>query len=109
MKINKTIQGLTLNANSKKQKECYLIDGALEGYVEVECIKCLKPFKKYINEKVHYKIVKPPFSGFDEKYDIIEQNKLDIEEIIKSEIESIKSDFSNVCKECENKEFNKEF
>ena len=109
MKINKTIQGLTLNANSEKQKECYLIDGTLEGYVEVECIKCLKPFKKHINEEVHYKVVKPPFSGFDEKYDIIEQDKLDIEEIIKSEIESIKNDFSNVCEECENKEFNKEF
>ncbi len=109
MQINKTINGLSLKANSEKKKDCYIITGILEGDIEVECVKCLKSFKKHIRENVKYKIVKPPFSGFDDEYDIIEQEKLDIDEILKSEIELIKSDFSNICNECKKKEFNKEF
>ena len=109
MQINKTLNGLTLKGHSEKKKDCYIITGTLEGDVEVECIKCLKSFKKHIEEEVHYKIVNPPFSGFDEKYDIIEQKKLDIDEILKSEIELIKNDFSNICENCKNNEFNKEF
>jgi len=107
--INKTISGLTLTGESEKRKDCYIIIGKLEGDVEVECIKCLKPFKKHIKEDVKYKIVKPPFNGFDEKYDIIEQEKFDIDEILKSELELIKNEYSNICDECKNNEFNKEF
>ena len=109
MYINKTINGLTLRANSQKEKDCYIIEGKLEGFVEVECVKCLKPFKKHIQEDVKYKVVKPPFSGFDEEYDIIEQEKLDIDEILKSEIELIKNDFSNICENCAKNEFDKEY
>ena len=110
MKINKSKEGLTLNAESIKTKEGdYIITGKLSGDIEVECVKCLKPFLKHIEEDVKFKIVKPPYEGFDEEYDIIEQEKLDIEEILNSEIESIKNDFSNICNSCENEEFNKEF
>jgi len=109
LEIKKTIDGLTLKANSEKKRDYYLIEGKLEGEVEVECVKCLKTFKKHIDEEVKYKVVKPPFNGFDEKYDIIEQEKLDIDEILKSEIELIKNEYSNICDECKNKEFNKEF
>ena len=110
MKIEKQIEGLTLKGESQKlDKDTFIITGRLTGDVEVECVKCLKTFPKHIDEEVKFKVVKPPFEGFDEEYDIIEQEKLDIEEIIKSEIESIKSDFSNICKNCENKEFDEEF
>jgi len=110
LKINKTKEGLTLNAESIKTKEGdYIITGKLSGDIEVECVKCLKPFMRHIDEDIKFKIVKPPYEGFDEEYDIIEQEKLDIDEILNSEIESIKNDFSNICKSCENEEFNKEF
>ena len=110
MEINKSLDGLTLKAESSKNKQGeYIITGKIEGDIEVECVKCLKPFSKHIEEDVKFKIVKPPFNGFDEEYDIIEQEKLDIDEILKSEIESIKADFSNVCESCKNKEFNQEF
>jgi len=110
LEINKTIDGLTLKAQSIKNKNGeYVITGKLSGEVEVECVKCLTPFKKHIEEDVKFKVVKPPYDGFDEEYDIIEQEKLDIDDIIKSEIESIKADFSNVCENCKDKEFNKEF
>ena len=108
MQINKTIDGLTLKGNSEKNKDEYIITGKLVGDIEVECIKCLKPFTKHIEEDIKFKVVKPPYNGFDEEYDIIEQEKLDIDEILKSEIESIKNDF-NICDSCKNEEFNKEF
>jgi len=110
LEINKSLDGLTLKAESSKNKQGeYIITGKIEGDIEVECVKCLKPFSKHIEEDVKFKIVKPPFNGFDEEYDIIEQEKLDIDEILKSEIESIKADFSNICESCKNKEFNQEF
>jgi len=110
LEINKTKEGLTLKAQSEKTKNGeYIITGKLSGDIEVECVKCLKPFIRHIDEDIKFKVVKPPYNGFDEEYDIIEQEKLDIDEIIKSEIESIKNDFSNVCESCEKEEFNKEF
>jgi uncharacterized metal-binding protein YceD (DUF177 family) len=109
LKIKRTFESLTLEGDSEKQKDGTLnITGKITGEVEVECIKCLKKFKKKVDEDVKFKIVKPPFNGFDEEYDIIEQEKPNIEEILKGEIESQKSDY-NVCDECKNEEFNKEF
>jgi uncharacterized metal-binding protein YceD (DUF177 family) len=109
LKVNKTFQNLTLEGESVKNKDGSItITGKISGEVEVECVKCLNKFKKEINEDVKFKVVKPPYSGFDEEYDIIEQEKFDLEEILKSEVESIKNDY-NVCKSCENEDFNKEF
>ena len=108
MEINKSFKGLTLIANSKKENGSFIIEGKFRGKIEVECIKCLKKFDKKIDEEIKFKIVKPPYNGFDEEYDIIEMEKFDQLELLKSEVESIKNDY-NVCKECRNKEFNKEF
>jgi uncharacterized metal-binding protein YceD (DUF177 family) len=109
LKIDKNLEGLHLIAESTKLKDgTFLIEGRLEGNIEVECIKCLKTFKKEINEDVKFKIVTPPYKGFDEEYDIIEMEKFDVEELLKSEIESIKNDY-NICNECKTQEFNKEF
>jgi uncharacterized metal-binding protein YceD (DUF177 family) len=104
-----TVDNLTLNAETQKDKNGnIIIEGKILGSIEVECIKCLNNYQKEINEVIKFKVVKPPYSGFDEEYDIIEQEKLDLKEILKSEIESIKSDY-NICCNCENKEFNQEF
>ena len=110
MYINKSFEGLTLKANSKKQKDgSFIIEGKFEGKVEVECIKCLKVFNKEIDEEIRFKVVKPPYEGFDDEYDIIEMEKFDQMDLLKSEVELIKSDY-NVCKKCsKDKEFNKEF
>ena len=98
---------LKLKGSSQKEQNALLIDGELEGFVEVECIKCLNSFKREIKEEVHFKIVKPPFNGFDEKYDIIEQENFNLDELLKSEIELIRQDY-NVCENCQD-EFDKEF
>jgi len=109
LELNKSFEGLTLKANSKKQKDgSFIIDGKFEGKVEVECIKCLKKFNKEIDEEIRFKVVKPPYNGFDEEYDIIEMENFDQVELLKSEVELIRNDY-NVCKDCKDKEFNKEF
>jgi uncharacterized metal-binding protein YceD (DUF177 family) len=108
LKIDKTYQGLRLIGESEKQRDLFLVEGKLKGKVKVECIKCLEEFEKEIDEDIKLKIVKPPYEGFDEEYDIVEMEKFDIEEFLKSEVESIKNDY-NVCPKCEEDEFNKEF
>ncbi len=109
MEINKSFQGLKLTGISDKLKDgTFIVEGKFQGEVEVECIKCLKTFKRSIDEEVKFKIVRPPFKGFDEEYDIIEMEKFDPQLLLESEVESIKNDY-NICKECEKLEFNKEF
>jgi len=109
LEITKNFQGLSFIGESEKLKDgTFILKGKLEGTVEVECIKCLKTFKKEINENVKFKIVKPPFKGFDDEYDIIEMETFDMDELLKSELESVKNDY-NICEKCANEDFNKEF
>jgi uncharacterized metal-binding protein YceD (DUF177 family) len=109
LKVEKTVENLTLSGESNKLKDgSIVIEGTLKGDVEVECIKCLKKFNRHVDENVKFKVVKPPYNGFDEDYDIIEQEKYDLEDIIKSEIESVKNDY-NICESCQKEDFDKEF
>jgi uncharacterized metal-binding protein YceD (DUF177 family) len=108
LNIEKKIKNIQFTGTSEKKGDFYIVEGNIKGYVEVECIKCLETFKKEIDENVKFKVVKPPFNGFDENYDIIEQEKFDLDEIINSEIESLKVDY-NICEKCQKEEFNKEF
>jgi uncharacterized metal-binding protein YceD (DUF177 family) len=85
------------------------IDATLTGEVEVECIKCLENFTKKIDEKLKLIITDRVYNGFDEEYDVIEINSniIDFDDIITSEIESIKLDYDNICQKC--KESNIDF
>jgi uncharacterized metal-binding protein YceD (DUF177 family) len=108
LNIEKKYKDIQFTGTSKKEGDIYLVEGKIKGFVEVECVKCLNTFKKEIDEDVKFKVVKPPYSGFDEEYDVIEQEKFDLDEILQSEIESAKLDY-NVCEKCKKEEFNKEF
>jgi uncharacterized metal-binding protein YceD (DUF177 family) len=78
------------------------IEAILSGEVEVECVKCLENFKKKVDEKLKFIITDRVYNGFDEEYDIIEINSniIDFDDIITSEIESIKLDYDNICQKC---------
>ncbi|MEO1941279.1 MAG: hypothetical protein ABGW77_00105 [Campylobacterales bacterium] len=101
-------EGLCFEGEVKKEGKSYILIGELVGEVEVECIKCLTRFKRPIREKVAFKVVKPPFEGFDPEFDIFEMEKFNLREILQSEVESLRSDY-NVCPACEGVEFNREF
>jgi uncharacterized metal-binding protein YceD (DUF177 family) len=108
LNIQKKINNIQFIGNSEKKGDFYLVKGKITGTLEVKCIKCLNTYERKVDEEVKYKIVKPPYHGFDDEYDIIEQENFDLNEILKSEIESFKLDY-NICEKCRNKEFNKEF
>ena len=87
----------------KEDNNSAKIDATLKGEIEVECIKCLSPFKREINEELKLIITDKIYNGFDEEYDIIEidSNIIDFDDIITSEIESIKLEY-NICEKCKN-------
>jgi len=78
------------------------VEAILNGEVEVECVKCLESFTRKIEEKLKLIITDKVYSGFDKEYDIIEINSniIDFDDIITSEIESIKLDYYNICEKC---------
>jgi uncharacterized metal-binding protein YceD (DUF177 family) len=98
---NITLIGVFYKENSNLVK----LHSTLKGDVEVSCIKCLNNFKINIEEKLNLILTDRVYDGFNDDYDVIEINNssIDFDEIIKSEIESIKNDY-NICEKCINNE-----
>ena len=86
----------------KENQNLIKIEATLNGDVEVDCIKCATPFIREINENLKLIITDKIYNGFDKEFDVIEISNqiIDFDDIITSEIESIKLDFSNVCDNC---------
>ena len=80
------------------------IEATLSGEIKVDCNICATPFIREINEKLKLIVTDKIYNGFDEEYDVIEifSNIIDFDDIITSEIESIKLDFENICNKCKN-------
>jgi len=78
------------------------IEATLSGEIEVDCNICATTFTKKINETLKLIITDKIYNGFDDEYDVIEifSNIIDFDDIITSEIESIKLDFDNICDNC---------
>jgi len=78
------------------------IEAILSGEVEVECVKCLNNFTKKVEEELKLIITDRVYNGFDDEYDVIEINSniIDFDDIITSEIESIKLEYDNICEKC---------
>ena len=86
----------------KENQNLVKIEANLSGDIEVECVKCASTFVRHIDENLKLIITDKIFNGFDEEYDVIEipSQIIDFNDIISSEIESIKLDFENVCNNC---------
>jgi uncharacterized metal-binding protein YceD (DUF177 family) len=98
-----SFSGLTLKGVFYKENQHTIkIEAKLSGVVEVDCIRCATPFKREIEEDLKLIITDRIFNGFDEVYDVIEIDSqiIDFDDIITSEIESIKLDFENICEKC---------
>ena len=99
------LDGITLKGTFfRETPNIAKIEAVLDGEVEVECVKCLKNFTRKIDEKLKLIITDRVYNGFDEEFDVIEidSNIVDFDEIISSEIESIKLEYDNICEECKN-------
>ena len=93
----------------KESQHLVKIESTLNGKVEVECIKCAIPFIREVDENLKLIITDKAYNGFDKEFDAVEiKNQIiDFDDIITSEIESIKLDFTNICDNCTD-EFNLE-
>jgi len=85
------------------------IDSKIIGNYDVECCKCGNTINKSIDENIIYTLVDGSLSSKDEREDevIIEVNNhtVDFDEILNSELESVKSDYYF----CDNCNTNDEF
>ena len=75
--------------------------GKLSNNLKVECSRCGEEFEIALDEEVILKFSDGVYRGFDEEADIIEfyDGKIDIDEVLRSEIESIKLDY-HLCNRC---------
>ncbi len=84
------------------------IDGMLSGKTPVTCSRCGEDDTITINEKINFLlsdgIYKPKSSDSDDLVIEIEDNMIDFDEIIQSELSSICSDY-HICANCADSEF----
>ena len=98
-----SFNGLTLKGIFYKENHHLVkIEATLSGEVEVDCNICADTYTKKIKENLKLIITDKIYNGFDKEYDVIEINSniIDFDDIITSEIESIKLDFENICNNC---------
>jgi hypothetical protein len=87
------------------------IKSTLSGNVTFDCYKCGVRFEKYIDEELDFLISDGIYSGDSEDLIIeVEDHIIDFDEIIESELSSIKSDY-HPCEECSKNDdlINKEY
>lgn len=88
------------------------IEASLIGNIEIDCSRCGALDTLVVNEELKLLLSDGIYKGDDEEFLVIEiENSLiDFDEIIQSELNSIKSDY-HICKNCleDNQLFEKEF
>ena len=96
-----------------KKESNSLVDvlGKIKNDLKVLCDRCNKEFMLKLDENIHIKISDGIYKGNIEDFDVIEfyEGFIDFDEILSSELESIKLDY-HLCEECKKEEdFEKEF
>ena len=95
-----------LGTFSKMSSKLAKIDGNITGSCEVDCCKCGTSFTKSLDEKVEFIVSDGVYTSEnqnDEEFVIIEVDDhiLNFDEILHSEIESLKSEYY-ICDTCKN-------
>ncbi len=89
------------------KRDFVLMNAHLSGNLQVPCDVCAEPFDIMLDEDVRLLLYNGVYNGSDDKYDIIEVeiSIINMDELLNSEIELIKSDYHS-CETCNNKERN---
>ena len=79
-----------------------LLEADLSGITDTECSKCGEEFKLSVDEKVKFFLTDGLYDGDDIEFDVVENfnDSVDLNELLDSEIELIKSDYHS-CNDCE--------
>ena len=86
---------------SKISSKLAKIDGIIQGQLEVDCCKCGQSMEIPLEESTTFLVSDGVYSSEDEEYIVIEVENhiLDFDEILQSELESLKSEYY-ICDTC---------
>ncbi len=78
-----------------------LLQATITGSIDLDCYLCSTEFALPLNEEIEFLISDGVYSGMNEEYDIVESfgGNINIEELLNSEIELIKSGYHS-CEDC---------
>ena len=93
-----------------KKSNLAQLNGTITGSISIPCDLCAEEVEKSLNEEIEFYLSDGIFEGNDESMDIVEidQSIIDFEELLKAELELIKSDYF-CCKNCEGTSLDREF
>ncbi|MDO9055704.1 MAG: YceD family protein [Sulfuricurvum sp.] len=93
-----------------KKSNLAQLNGTITGSISIPCDLCAEEVKKSLNEEITFYLSDGLYEGNDEELDVVEIDKsmIDLEELLKSEIELIKSDYF-CCENCEGTSLDREF
>ena len=93
-----------------KKSNLAQLNGTITGSISIPCDICAEIIEKPLNEEISFYLSDGIFEGNDEDLDIveIENSMIDMDELFRSEIELIKSDYF-CCTNCEGKTLDAEF
>ncbi len=94
-------EGVTLKGTlTLKGRSLVLMNAHLSGDLQLPCDICAEHFDMALDEELTLLLSDGVFEGSDDEYDVVEmQDSIDMDELLHSEIELIRSDYHS-CKHC---------
>lgn len=94
-------EGVTLKGTlTLKSRDLVLMKAHLSGKLQLPCDICAEHFDTVLDEEVAILLSDGVFEGSDDDYDVVEmQGSIDLDELLHSEIELIRSDYHS-CDNC---------
>ena len=107
LNFEKSVENITLKGFLQYDKESLiLLDATLYGTIVTDCALCGEEFNLEVNEELQFFVSDGVFIDKESSnIDVVETSNgvLDIDDLIHSELELIKSDY-NCCQQCKNKD-----
>jgi hypothetical protein len=93
-----------------KKSNLAQLNGTITGSISIPCDICAEEIEKSLSEEITFFLSDGIFEGNDDELDVVEidQSMIDLEDLLKSEIELIKSDYF-CCAKCEGTSLEREF
>jgi uncharacterized metal-binding protein YceD (DUF177 family) len=93
-----------------KKSNLAQLNGTITGSISIPCDLCAEEVERSLNEEITFYLSDGIFDNNSDELDVVEINNsmIDLEELLQSEIELIKSDYF-CCKNCEGTSLDREF
>jgi uncharacterized metal-binding protein YceD (DUF177 family) len=93
-----------------KKSNLAQLNGTITGNISIPCDLCAEEVERSLNEEIAFYLSDGIFEDNNDELDVVEidNSMIDLEELLQSEIELIKSDYF-CCKNCEETSLDREF